>query len=95
VPGVRVRAGLATGEWAPRVRGLRPAGSVTAGTIFDRTRTPLTVWFAAAWQLTSQKHGISALGLQRVLGLGSYQTAWAMLPRSPSKNLSRDPVEAG
>jgi hypothetical protein len=39
------------------------------------------VWFAAAWQLTSQKHGISALGLQRVLGLGSYQTAWAMLHR--------------
>jgi transposase-like protein len=55
--------------------------SVTAGTIFHRTRTPLTVWFAAAWQMTSQKHGISALGLQRVLGLGSYQTAWAMLHR--------------
>ena len=55
--------------------------SVTAGTILHRTRTPLTVWFAAAWQLTSQKHGISALGLQRVLGLGSYQTAWAMLHR--------------
>jgi hypothetical protein len=53
--------------------------SVTAGTIFHRTRTPLTVWFVAAWQMTSQKHGISALGLQRVLGLGSYQTAWAML----------------
>jgi transposase-like protein len=55
--------------------------SVTAGTIFHRTRTPLTMWFAAAWQLTSQKHGTSALGLQRVLGLGSYQTAWAMLHR--------------
>lgn len=55
--------------------------STTAGTIFHRTRTPLTVWFAAAWQMTSQKHGISALGLQRVLGLGSYQTAWAMLHR--------------
>jgi transposase-like protein len=55
--------------------------SVTAGTIFHRTRTPLTVWFAAAWQMTSQKHGVSALGLQRVLGLGSYQTAWAMLHR--------------
>jgi transposase-like protein len=54
---------------------------VTAGTIFHRTRTPLTVWFAACWQLTSQKNGISALGLQRVLGLGSYQTAWAMLHR--------------
>jgi transposase-like protein len=39
------------------------------------------VWFAAAWQMTSQKHGISALGLKRVLGLGSYQTAWAMLHR--------------
>jgi transposase-like protein len=55
--------------------------SPTAGTIFHGTRTPLTVWFAAAWQMTSQKHGISALGLQRVLGLGSYQTAWAMLHR--------------
>src|ERR1700676_4220411 len=41
--------------------------SVTAGTIFDKTRTPLTVWFAAAWYITSQKHGMSALGLQRVL----------------------------
>lgn len=55
--------------------------SVTAGTIFDGTRTPLTVWFQAAWQMTAQKNGISALGLQRVLGLGSYQTAWAMLHR--------------
>jgi transposase-like protein len=55
--------------------------SATAGTIFHRTRTPLTVWFAAAWQMTSQKQGTSALGLQRVLGLGSYPTAWAMLHR--------------
>lgn len=55
--------------------------SVTAGTIFHKTRTPLTLWFAAAWLLTSQKDGISALGLQRELGLGSYQTAWSMLHR--------------
>lgn len=55
--------------------------SVTAGTIFDKTRTPLKVWFAAAWYVTNQKQGVSALGLQRVLGLGSYQTAWAMLHR--------------
>ncbi len=53
--------------------------SVTAGTIFAGTRTPLTTWFAAAWYLTNQKHGASALGLQQVLGLGSYQTAWTML----------------
>lgn len=39
------------------------------------------MWFAAAWQMTSQKHGISAHGLKRVLGIGSEQTAWAMLHR--------------
>jgi transposase-like protein len=55
--------------------------TVTAGTLFDKTRTPLRVWFAAAWYVTNQKHGVSALGLQRVLGLGSYETAWAMLHR--------------
>jgi transposase-like protein len=55
--------------------------SATAGTIFHGTRTPLTVWFAAAWHMTSQKQGISALGLKRVLGVGSEQTAWAMLHR--------------
>lgn len=56
-------------------------GTVTAGTIFDKTRTPLRVWLAAAWYLTNQKQGVSALGLQRVLGLGSYETAWTMLHR--------------
>lgn len=62
-------------------RGCRAQSSVTAGTVFDKTRTPLRSWFAAAWYATNQKHGVSALGLQRVLGLGSYQTAWMMLHR--------------
>jgi transposase-like protein len=53
--------------------------SVTAGTIFHRSRMPLTDWFAAVWFVTSQKNGVSALGLQRVLGFGSYQTAWAWM----------------
>ncbi len=53
--------------------------SVTAGTIFQDTRKPLTLWFRAIWWVTSQKTGASALGLQRVLGLGSYQTAWTWL----------------
>jgi transposase-like protein len=53
--------------------------SAAAGTIFDGTRTPLMIWFAAGWQMTSQKHGISALGLKRTFGIGSEQTAWAML----------------
>jgi hypothetical protein len=55
--------------------------SVTAGTIFHRTRTPLSTWFAAIWFLTSQKNGMSAQGLQRVLGFGSYETAWAWLQK--------------
>jgi Transposase zinc-ribbon domain len=49
--------------------------SVTAGTIFQDTRTPLAVWFRAMWWVTTQKNGASALGLQRVLGLKSYETA--------------------
>lgn len=53
--------------------------SVTAGTIFQDTHTRLTVWFRAMWWVTAQKNGVSALGLQRVLGLRSYQTAWAWL----------------
>lgn len=53
--------------------------SVTAGTIFQDTRTPLAVWFRAMWYVASQKTGTSALGLQQVLGLGSYETAWAWL----------------
>lgn len=51
----------------------------TAGTVFHGTRTPLTVWFEAAWLLTASKQGLSALELQQVTGLGSYQTAWTML----------------
>lgn len=62
-------------------RACRYQCSVTAGTVFDKTRTPLRTWLAAVWYLTNQKHGVSALGLQRVLGLGSYQTSWAMLHR--------------
>lgn len=64
-----------------RCAGCRRRVSRTTGSIFDKTRTPLTVWFAAAWYLTTQKNGASALGLKRVLGFGSYQTAWAMLHR--------------
>jgi len=57
----------------------RYQASVTAGTIFQDSHLPLTLWFRAIWYVTSQKTGASALGVQRVLGLGSYQTAWAWL----------------
>jgi transposase-like protein len=68
---------LQSGRWQCARCGHQVSG--TAGTIFQGTRTPLTVWFRAMWWMTSQKNGISALGLQRVLGWGSYQTAWVCL----------------
>jgi len=68
--------------------------SVTAGTIFHRTRTPLTVWFAACWLFATGKDGVSALSLKRTLNIGSYQTAWAMLHklRSALINPDRSPL---
>ena len=55
--------------------------SATSGTIFHHTQTPLTVWFTAAWHMTAPKNGVSAKTLHRLLGFGSYQSAWAMLHR--------------
>jgi transposase-like protein len=72
---------------------------VTAGTVFDRSRIPLQDWFTAAWYMTNQKHGLSALGLQQLLGLGSYQTAWTMLHKlrsamvRPGRERLHGPVE--
>jgi len=68
---------MATGRWL--CGGCRYQASVTAGTIFQDSHLPLTTWFRALWYVTTQKSGVSALGLQRVLGLGSYKTAWALL----------------
>ncbi len=59
--------------------GCRRQVSVTAGTVLQDRKLPLTRWFRAMWYVTSQKNGVSALGLQRGLGLGSYKTAWALL----------------
>jgi transposase-like protein len=53
---------------------------LTAGTIFDKTRTPLITWLEAAWHLTTAKNGMSAKTLERTLGI-SYRTAWMMLQR--------------
>jgi hypothetical protein len=55
--------------------------SVTAGTLFQGTRTPLAHWFEAAWLIATAEHGVSARHLQHHLGLASYETAWAMLHR--------------
>ena len=73
--------GWATGDGRYKCAGCGARTSVTAGTLFDRRRSPLTVWFTACWMFASQKDGVSALGLQRALEIGSYATAWAMLHR--------------
>ena len=73
--------------------------SVTAGTILHNTKQPLVVWFWAAYLITTDKRGFSALLLQRQLGLGRYETAWMMLHKlrramvNPSRRLLSGEVE--
>jgi len=62
-----------------RCRTCRREVRVTAGTILEDTRLPLSVWFQAAWLITNEKNGVSALSLQRALGLRRYETAWLLL----------------
>ena len=66
--------------------------SVTAGTILHNTKLSLTIWFWAAYLMTTDKRGISALLLQRQIGLGCYETAWMMLHkfRRAMVNLERE-----
>ena len=75
--------------------GCRHQVSLTAGTILHNTKTPLTVWFWAAYLMTTDKRGISALLLQRQLALGRYETAWMMLHkfRRAMVNLAREPLQ--
>ena len=53
--------------------------SVTAGTLFEKTRKPLRSWLHVAWEITNATQGVNALTLQHRLRLGSYQTAWSWL----------------
>lgn len=68
---------LTRGLW--RCASCRLESSVTAGTVLADTRLPLTTWLAATWYVTNQKSGVSALSLQRALGLARYETAWTLL----------------
>ena len=76
---VTLAAGL--GDGRRECGGCGRRTSVTAGTVFDRMHTPLTVWFHACWLFATAKDGISAQYLQRTLEIGSYATAWGMLHR--------------
>lgn len=73
--------------------------SVTAGTVMHKTRTPLQVWFWAAYLVATHHPGISAVQLQRQLGIRRYETAWLILHKlrramvAPERSLLRGPVE--
>ncbi len=62
-----------------RCQACKHSGSVISGTLFQDTHKPLRLWFQAIWYVVNQKNGVSALGLQKALGLGSYHTAWEWL----------------
>ena len=68
--------------------------SLTAGTILHHTKTPLTVWFWAAYLTVTDTRGMSALLLQRQLGLRRYETAWMLLHklRRAMVNAAREPL---
>ena len=74
--------------------------SVIAGTIFQGTHKPLHIWFKTIWWLTGQKNGASALNLARMINIGSYPTAWAMLHKlrramvTPGRNVLSGTIEA-
>jgi hypothetical protein len=53
--------------------------SLTSGTLLEKTRKPLKSWFRAVFEISSRKNGISAKELQRIMGFGSYNTAWTWL----------------
>ena len=80
-PRCQNRGGWLRADGSYKCASCKKETAVTAGTLFDRRRTPLTVWFAACWMFASQKDGISAQSLQRGFEIGSYPTAWAMLHR--------------
>ncbi len=76
-----MRKGLADGEW-PLVL-LRMCSQSIGDWRDDLRPQPNSApgLVSAAWYMTNQKHGVGALGLQRLLGLGSYQTAWTLLQK--------------
>ena len=69
---------LKTKPWTYECSGCGRQTSVTAGTIMHHSKLPLTAWFWAAYVMATQPNGLSALQLQRELGLGSYKTAWLL-----------------
>jgi len=83
VPPMHARSRLRAG--GTKTLAVRHQVSLTSGTILHHTKTPLTLWFWAAYLMTTDKRGVSALLLQRQLGLQRYETAWMILTSSGAR----------
>jgi hypothetical protein len=69
--------------------------SPTSGTLLDRTRKPLKMWFRAVFEISTHRTGISAKDLQRIMGFGSYETAWTWLHKLRSAMVRSDSEPLG
>jgi transposase-like protein len=77
--------------WKCREKECRKQFSVLVGTIFESSKVPVSKWLLALYLMSAGKNGVSALELQRHLGLGSYQTAWFMNHRL-REAMKREPL---
>ena len=73
--------GKTTREGLYQCNACRQPFTVTVGTLYERSHIPLHKWLAATHLLMASKKGMSALQIKRMLGLGSYKTAWFMVMR--------------
>ena len=69
--------------------------SLTSGTVFEKTRKPLKLWFRAIFEISSRRTGISAMDLMRIMGFGSYETAWTWLHKLRSAMVRSDSEPLG
>ncbi len=84
------KAGFHSKRKLLQCKGCRYQASATAGTIFHRTKIPLRKWFWFIFLISSQKTGVSIQGLQRLLGIKSYKTAWTMAHKVRKAMADRD-----
>ena len=75
------RRGCGRSARAPRssARDCGHQTSLTSGTLLEKTRKPFKMWFRAVFEISTRRTGISAKDLQRIMGFGSYKTAWRWL----------------
>ena len=84
------KAGFHSKRKLLQCKGCRYQASATAGTIFHRTKIPLRKWFWFIFLISSQKTGVSIQGLQRLLCIKSYKTAWTMAHKVRKAMADRD-----